>query len=200
MLPSASPPAPPFPPLPTIPSSPTTPLLLLPPVPAAQLALLPTSTAAWAEPDWSQERTEWAVRAAGARRAVTGARDAWYSTMRGARGSGTRCAMRAGSRRMSGADARARCAIAGRSATGDALYDQHAALDVQRPVTHAAAVRAGVPEPSGQPPLDVQRPHHWRHIRGEEYKSVTPHTFRRTVATMVERTYGAEHAAKQLGH
>lgn len=41
---------------------------------------------------------------------------------------------------------------------------------------------------------------HWRHIRGDDYKWVTPHTFRRTVATMVERTYGAEHAAKQLGH
>lgn len=41
---------------------------------------------------------------------------------------------------------------------------------------------------------------HWRHIRGEDYAWVTPHTFRRTVATMVERTYGADHAAKQLGH
>lgn len=30
--------------------------------------------------------------------------------------------------------------------------------------------------------------------------SVTPHTFRRKVATMVERAYGAEHAAKQSGH
>lgn len=41
---------------------------------------------------------------------------------------------------------------------------------------------------------------HWRHIRGEDYSWVTPHTFRRTVATMVERAYGADHAAKQLGH
>lgn len=41
---------------------------------------------------------------------------------------------------------------------------------------------------------------HWRHIRGEDYAWVTPHTFRRTVATMVERQYGIEYAAKHLGH
>lgn len=40
----------------------------------------------------------------------------------------------------------------------------------------------------------------WRDIRGEDYKWVTPHTFRRTVATMVERQFGIEYAAKQLGH
>jgi len=41
---------------------------------------------------------------------------------------------------------------------------------------------------------------HWRHIRGEDYAGVTPHTFGCTVATMVERRFGADHAAKQLGH
>ncbi|MGV0654777.1 site-specific integrase [Mycolicibacterium thermoresistibile] len=41
---------------------------------------------------------------------------------------------------------------------------------------------------------------HWRHIRGEDYAWVTPHSFRRTVATMVEREYGIEFAAKHLGH
>ncbi|WP_420093280.1 tyrosine-type recombinase/integrase [Mycolicibacter arupensis] len=41
---------------------------------------------------------------------------------------------------------------------------------------------------------------HWRHIRGDDYAWVTPHSFRRTVATVVERAYGTEHAAKRLGH
>jgi integrase len=40
----------------------------------------------------------------------------------------------------------------------------------------------------------------WRQIRGEDYAWVTPHTFRRTVATMVERGFTTDAAAKQLGH
>ncbi len=40
----------------------------------------------------------------------------------------------------------------------------------------------------------------WRKIRGEDYEWVTPHTLRRTVATMIEREADAETAAKQLGH
>lgn len=41
---------------------------------------------------------------------------------------------------------------------------------------------------------------HWREIRGEDYKWVVPKTFRKTAATTIEREYGAEAAAAQLGH
>lgn len=40
----------------------------------------------------------------------------------------------------------------------------------------------------------------WRKVRGEDYKWVTPHSFRKTVATMIERDFGPEAAAAQLGH
>jgi integrase len=40
----------------------------------------------------------------------------------------------------------------------------------------------------------------WREIRGADYAWVTPKTFRKTVATAIEREYGAEVAAAQLGH
>ncbi|MCB1257114.1 MAG: tyrosine-type recombinase/integrase [Microthrixaceae bacterium] len=41
---------------------------------------------------------------------------------------------------------------------------------------------------------------HWREIRGEDYKWVTPRTFRKTTSTAIERDHGAEAASKQLGH
>ncbi|MBB0990928.1 site-specific integrase [Dietzia sp. SLG510A3-30A2] len=40
----------------------------------------------------------------------------------------------------------------------------------------------------------------WRAIRGDEYAWVKPHTFRRTVATLVEREAGLSAATAQLGH
>lgn len=40
----------------------------------------------------------------------------------------------------------------------------------------------------------------WRAVRGEDYAWVTPHNFRKTVATVVEREFGARAAALQLGH
>ena len=40
----------------------------------------------------------------------------------------------------------------------------------------------------------------WRQIRGEQYAWVRPHTFRRTVATLVEREVGLSAATAQLGH
>lgn len=40
----------------------------------------------------------------------------------------------------------------------------------------------------------------WRDARGAEWAWVTPHSFRRTVATLVDREYGSKEAAAQLGH
>lgn len=40
----------------------------------------------------------------------------------------------------------------------------------------------------------------WRAIRGDDYRWVIPRTFRKTAATVIEREYGAEAAAAQLGH
>lgn len=40
----------------------------------------------------------------------------------------------------------------------------------------------------------------WREIRGGDFSWVTPKTFRKTAATAVEREFGAEAAAAQLGH
>ncbi|APE08614.1 hypothetical protein BO226_04740 [Rhodococcus sp. 2G] len=40
----------------------------------------------------------------------------------------------------------------------------------------------------------------WRDARGQEWAWVTPHSFRRTVATLVDREYGSKEAAAQLGH
>lgn len=40
----------------------------------------------------------------------------------------------------------------------------------------------------------------WRDVRGEDYPWVTPKTFRKTAATAIEREFGAEAAAAQLGH
>ncbi|MCZ4539856.1 tyrosine-type recombinase/integrase [Dietzia maris] len=40
----------------------------------------------------------------------------------------------------------------------------------------------------------------WREIRGDEYAWITPHTFRRTVATLVDREVDTESAAAVLGH
>ncbi|MEV8223110.1 tyrosine-type recombinase/integrase [Dietzia maris] len=40
----------------------------------------------------------------------------------------------------------------------------------------------------------------WRAIRGDEYAWVKPHTFRRTVATLVEREVCLTAATAQLGH
>jgi integrase len=41
---------------------------------------------------------------------------------------------------------------------------------------------------------------HWHEIRGEDYKWVVPKSFRKTAATTIEREFGAEAAAAQLGH
>lgn len=41
---------------------------------------------------------------------------------------------------------------------------------------------------------------HWREIRGQDYKWVVPKSFRKTAATIIEREFGAEAAAAQLGH
>lgn len=40
----------------------------------------------------------------------------------------------------------------------------------------------------------------WRHVRGEDYSWVKPHSFRKTVGTMVEREMGVGAASAQLGH
>lgn len=40
----------------------------------------------------------------------------------------------------------------------------------------------------------------WREIRGDDYAWVVPKTFRKTAATAIEREFGAEAAAAQLGH
>lgn len=40
----------------------------------------------------------------------------------------------------------------------------------------------------------------WREIRGDDYSWVTPRTFRKTAGTAIEREFGAEAAAAQLGH
>ena len=40
----------------------------------------------------------------------------------------------------------------------------------------------------------------WREARGSEFAWVTPHSFRRTVATLVDREHGSKAAAAQLGH
>lgn len=40
----------------------------------------------------------------------------------------------------------------------------------------------------------------WRKVRGDDYAWVKPHTFRKTVATLVERELGVGAASIQLGH
>lgn len=40
----------------------------------------------------------------------------------------------------------------------------------------------------------------WRRVRGEDFKWVKPHDFRKTVGTMVEREVGLSAASAQLGH
>ncbi|MCC8929743.1 tyrosine-type recombinase/integrase [Rhodococcus sp. I2R] len=40
----------------------------------------------------------------------------------------------------------------------------------------------------------------WRQVRGEDYSWVKPHSFRKTVGTMVERELGLSAASAQLGH
>lgn len=40
----------------------------------------------------------------------------------------------------------------------------------------------------------------WRSVRGEEYAWVKPHSFRKTVGTLVARELGVEAASVQLGH
>lgn len=40
----------------------------------------------------------------------------------------------------------------------------------------------------------------WRNVRGDDYAWVKPHSFRKTVATVIEREFGATAAAAQLGH
>ena len=40
----------------------------------------------------------------------------------------------------------------------------------------------------------------WRHVRGDDYAWVRPHSFRKTVGTMVERELGVGAASAQLGH
>jgi integrase len=41
----------------------------------------------------------------------------------------------------------------------------------------------------------------WRHARAATSLTwVTPHTFRKTVATLIDREADAKHAAAQLGH
>lgn len=47
-------------------------------------------------------------------------------------------------------------------------------------------------------PANVRRA--WRAALGEEYAWVKPHSFRRTVATLVKQQYGVEGAQAQLGH
>jgi integrase len=40
----------------------------------------------------------------------------------------------------------------------------------------------------------------WRQVRGDDYAWVRPHSFRKTVGTMVERELGVGAASAQLGH
>ncbi|OZE41417.1 hypothetical protein CH259_03035 [Rhodococcus sp. 05-2254-4] len=40
----------------------------------------------------------------------------------------------------------------------------------------------------------------WRQVRGEDYDWVKPHSFRKTVGTLVERELGLSAASAQLGH
>lgn len=47
-------------------------------------------------------------------------------------------------------------------------------------------------------PHNVRR--QWRDARGERFAWVTPHSFRRTVATLIDRESTTEDAASQLGH
>lgn len=47
-------------------------------------------------------------------------------------------------------------------------------------------------------PHNVRR--RWRDARGERFAWVTPHSFRRTVATLIDREATTEDAASQLGH
>jgi integrase len=47
-------------------------------------------------------------------------------------------------------------------------------------------------------PANVRRS--WRAARGDNFDWVTPHTLRKTVATLVKETYGVEAAQVQLGH
>ncbi|WP_072815759.1 tyrosine-type recombinase/integrase [Rhodococcus zopfii] len=47
-------------------------------------------------------------------------------------------------------------------------------------------------------PHNVRR--QWRDARGERFAWVTPHSFRRTVATLIDRESSTEDAASQLGH
>lgn len=47
-------------------------------------------------------------------------------------------------------------------------------------------------------PHNVRR--QWRDARGERFAWVTPHSFRRTVATLIDREASTEDAASQLGH
>jgi integrase len=37
-------------------------------------------------------------------------------------------------------------------------------------------------------------------VKGTDFEWVTPHSFRKTVATLLDRQLDAEHAAAQLGH
>lgn len=56
------------------------------------------------------------------------------------------------------------------------------------------------PSRNGTPrwPNNINRS--WREVRGEDYSWVTPKTFRKTAGTAIEREFGAEAAAAQLGH
>lgn len=47
-------------------------------------------------------------------------------------------------------------------------------------------------------PHNVRR--QWRDARGDQFAWVTPHSFRRTVATLIDREATTEDAASQLGH
>ncbi|MBY4058962.1 site-specific integrase [Rhodococcus fascians] len=40
----------------------------------------------------------------------------------------------------------------------------------------------------------------WRQVRGDDYAWVKPHSFRKTVGTMIERELGLSAASAQLGH
>ncbi|WAH96168.1 hypothetical protein OW521_17325 [Arthrobacter sp. MMS18-M83] len=51
----------------------------------------------------------------------------------------------------------------------------------------------------------VRSPHNfrrqWRDARaGSPYEWVTPHVFRKSVATLIDQEYSSKHAAAQLGH
>ncbi|GAA4669228.1 tyrosine-type recombinase/integrase [Gordonia humi] len=56
------------------------------------------------------------------------------------------------------------------------------------------------PTRNGTPRWPANVRTNWRKIRGDNYEWVTPHTLRRTVATLIEREADADTAAKQLGH